>query len=65
MVSIHKSTHELGFIFGVSCSFVIARFPRGQLQPVVFSLSCSLRSLANKTSSICLLITNTSYFHIL
>ncbi|PTK89445.1 hypothetical protein BUZ03_11180 [Staphylococcus gallinarum] len=25
---------------------LLARFPRGQLQPVVFSLSCSHRSLA-------------------
>ncbi|PTE80322.1 hypothetical protein BUZ11_01935 [Staphylococcus gallinarum] len=25
---------------------LLARFPRGQLQPVVFRLSCSLRSLA-------------------
>ncbi|WP_411841335.1 hypothetical protein [Staphylococcus gallinarum] len=24
---------------------LLVRFPRGQLQPVVFSLSCSLRSL--------------------
>ncbi|RTX78233.1 hypothetical protein EKQ61_06620 [Staphylococcus gallinarum] len=33
------------------CFFIyyilLARFPRGQLQPVVFSLSCSHRSLAN------------------
>ncbi|RIL35326.1 hypothetical protein BUZ01_16145, partial [Staphylococcus gallinarum] len=26
--------------------YYFARFPRGRLQPVVFSLSCSLRSLA-------------------
>ncbi|RTX81523.1 hypothetical protein EKQ61_03115 [Staphylococcus gallinarum] len=25
---------------------LLSRFPRGQLQPVVFSMSCSLRSLA-------------------
>ncbi|PTK90989.1 hypothetical protein BUZ13_09730 [Staphylococcus gallinarum] len=29
---------------------LLARFPRGQLQPVVFILSCSLRSLTNNTS---------------
>ncbi|PTK90611.1 hypothetical protein BUZ02_03220 [Staphylococcus gallinarum] len=29
-----------------------APFPRGQLQPVVFSLSCSLRSLANNLAYI-------------
>ncbi|PTK89330.1 hypothetical protein BUZ06_05715 [Staphylococcus gallinarum] len=37
------------FLFFKDC---FAPFPRGQLQPVVFSLSCSLRSLANNLAYI-------------
>ncbi|MBT2830683.1 hypothetical protein HIR68_07635 [Staphylococcus coagulans] len=32
--------------FGVVCLYGWLRFPRGQPQPVVFGLSCSLRRLA-------------------
>ncbi|RIL44032.1 hypothetical protein BUZ01_05210 [Staphylococcus gallinarum] len=34
------------YLFFVQYYILLARFPRGQLQPVVFSLSCSHRSLA-------------------
>ncbi|PTE74825.1 hypothetical protein BUZ01_05030 [Staphylococcus gallinarum] len=38
---------ECVFRVGIFLKDCFARFPRGQLQPVVFSLSCSLRSLAH------------------
>ncbi|PTL10709.1 hypothetical protein BUZ15_02070 [Staphylococcus gallinarum] len=38
---------EYVFRVGIFLKDCFARFPRGQLQPVVFSLSCSLRSLAH------------------
>ncbi|PTL16311.1 hypothetical protein BUZ08_12095 [Staphylococcus gallinarum] len=35
---------------------LLARFPRGQLQPVVFSLSCSIRSLRSLANILVVLI---------
>ncbi|RTX76649.1 hypothetical protein EKQ61_08600 [Staphylococcus gallinarum] len=37
---------------GIFLKDCFAPFPRGQLQPVVFSLSCSLRSLAHNLAYI-------------
>ncbi|PTE38325.1 hypothetical protein BUZ00_00670 [Staphylococcus gallinarum] len=35
---------------------MLARFPRGQLQPVVFSLSCSIRGLRSLANILVVLI---------
>ncbi|MEB7039415.1 hypothetical protein NEL99_09435 [Staphylococcus gallinarum] len=43
---------ECVFRVGIFLKDCFARFPRGQLQPVVFSLSCSLRSLAHNLAYI-------------
>ncbi|CDM12842.1 hypothetical protein SEB_00277 [Staphylococcus epidermidis PM221] len=42
-MSFHKFIY---WLFYLQCFVLLARFLRGQLQPVVFSLSCSLKSLA-------------------
>ncbi|MHA6490583.1 hypothetical protein ACX3UI_06270 [Staphylococcus epidermidis] len=42
-MSFHKFIY---WLFYLQCFVLLARFLRGQLQPVVFSLSCSLKSLS-------------------
>ncbi|RIL24966.1 hypothetical protein BUY99_01030 [Staphylococcus gallinarum] len=41
-----SSNAQITYLLFFQYFVLLARFPRGQLQPVVFSLSCSLRSLA-------------------
>ncbi|PTL06372.1 hypothetical protein BUZ15_09875 [Staphylococcus gallinarum] len=41
-----SSNAQITYLLFFQYYVLLSRFPRGQLQPVVFSLSCSLRSLA-------------------